>query len=95
MVTEGEIDDSFFIILSGSAAVWKEDRIIAKIGRGKCFGEMSYLSGQVRAATVIADTDCILLKVSATLLEKSSESMHLLFLKNFARAVIRRLTIHT
>ncbi len=95
MVTEGEIDDSFFIILSGIAVVWKEDKIIAKIGRGECFGEMSYLSGQVRAATVSADTDCILLKVSATLLDKSPESMQLLFLKNFAQAVIRRLSIHT
>lgn len=95
MVTEGEIDDSFFIILSGSAAVWKEDRIIARIGRGECFGEMSYLSGQVRAATVSADTDCILLKVSATLLDKSPESMQLPFLKNFAQAVMRRLSIKT
>ncbi len=93
MVTEGEIDDSFYIILSGNAVVRKEDRAIARIGRGECFGEMSYLSGQVRAATVSADTDCILLKVSATLLDKSPESMQLLFLKNFAQAAIRRLSI--
>jgi serine/threonine protein kinase len=93
MVTEGELDDSFYIILSGSAVVWKEDKIIARIGRGECFGEMSYLSGQTRAATVSADTDCILLKVSATLLDKSPESMQVLFLKNFAQAVIRRLSI--
>ena len=92
MVTEGEIDDSFFIILSGSAVVRKEDKIIARIGRGECFGEMSYLSGQARAATVSADTDCILLKVSATLLDKSPESMQVPFLKNFAQAVIRRLS---
>ena len=92
MITEGDIDDSFFIILSGSAAVRKEDKIIARIGRGECFGEMSYLSGQARAATVSADTDCILLKVSATLLDKSPESMQVPFLKNFAQAVIRRLS---
>ena len=95
MVTEGEIDDSFYIILSGSAVVQKEGKIIAKIGRGECFGEMSYLSGQVRAATVSADTDCILLKVSATLLDKSPESIQMLFLKNFAQAVIRRLSMNT
>jgi serine/threonine protein kinase len=93
MVTEGELDDSFYIILSGSAIVRKVDKIIARIGRGECFGEMSYLSGQARAATVSADTDCILLKVSATLLDKSPESIQVLFLKNFAQAVIRRLSI--
>ena len=93
VVAEGEIDDSFFIILSGRAAVRKEDKNIATIGRGECFGEMSYLSGQPRVATVLADTDCVLLKISATLLDKSSESMQLPFLRSFARALIRRLSL--
>lgn len=92
MVAEGEIDDSFFIILSGRAAVKKSDRTIAVIGRGECFGEMSYLSGEARAATVTADTDCILMKISATLLDKSPESIQLIFLKNFAMTLLRRLS---
>jgi len=92
VVAEGEIDDSFYIILSGRAAVQKENENIAIIGRGECFGEMSYLSGQARIATVLADTDCILLKISATLLDRASESMQLLFLRNFALTLIRRLS---
>ncbi|MFO7784436.1 MAG: protein kinase domain-containing protein [Thermodesulfobacteriota bacterium] len=92
MVAEGEIDDSFFIILSGRAAVQKNGRTIAVIGRGECFGEMSYLSGEARAATVFADTDCILMKISATLLDKSPESIQLIFLKNFALTLLRRLS---
>jgi eukaryotic-like serine/threonine-protein kinase len=92
MVAEGEIDDSFFIILSGRAAVRKGDRVIAVIGRGECFGEMSYLSGEARVATVSADTDCILMKISATLLDKSPESIQLIFLKNFAMTLLRRLS---
>ncbi len=92
VVAEGEIDDSFYIILSGRAAVQKENKNIATIGRGECFGEMSYLSGQARIATVLVATDCILLKISATLLDKASESMQLLFLRNFALTLIRRLS---
>jgi serine/threonine-protein kinase len=92
VVAEGEIDDSFYIILSGRAAVKKENKSIATIGRGECFGEMSYLSGKARVATVSAATDCILLKISATLLDKASESMQLLFLRNFALTLIRRLS---
>jgi serine/threonine-protein kinase len=92
VVAEGEIDDSFFIILSGKAAVQKNDKKIAFLSRGECFGEMSYLSGRSRSATVAADTDCILLKISATLLDKSSESMQLLFLKNFAMTLLQRLS---
>ncbi len=92
VVTEGEIDDSFFIILSGRAAVHKDDKKIAFIGRGECFGEMSYLSGQARTATVTADTDTVLMKISATLLDRASESMQLIFLKNFALTLVKRLS---
>jgi serine/threonine-protein kinase len=92
LVTEGDIDDSFFIILSGKAAVKKSEQDVAIISRGECFGEMSYLSGQARAATVMAKTDCILMKISATLLDKSAESMQLRFLKNFSMTLIRRLS---
>lgn len=92
VVAEGEIDDSFYIILSGNAAVKKNGKTIAAISRGECFGEMSYLSGQSRAATVMAETDCILIKISATLLDKSSEGIQLLFLKNFAMTLLSRLS---
>jgi hypothetical protein len=92
VVSEGEIDDSFFIILSGKAAVKKGGRVIAVITRGECFGEMSYLSGQTRAATVIAASDCIMMRISATLLDRSSESIQLQFLKQFAVALLTRLT---
>jgi serine/threonine protein kinase len=92
MVAEGEIDDSFFIILSGKAAVKKNNKDIATIHRGECFGEMSYLSGKTRVATVAADTDCILLKISATLLDRASPAIQLLFLRKFALTLIQRLS---
>ena len=93
MVTEGEIDDSFYIILSGKAVVRKNNRDIAAIGRGECFGEMAYLSGDSRTATVMAETDCILLKISAMLLDKSPQDIQLLFLKRFAMTLLRRLSV--
>ena len=92
VVAEGEIDDCFFIIISGTAAVLKGNKTIALIGRGECFGEMAYLSGQSRVATVAAETNCVLLKISATLLDKSSESMQLLFMRNFAVTLLHRLS---
>lgn len=91
IVAEGEIDDSFYIILSGRAAVRKNGNTIADISRGECFGEMSYLSGQSRVATVVAVTDCILMKISATLLDRSSEKIQLLFLRKFAITLLNRL----
>ena len=92
IVTQGDIDDSFYIILSGRAVVQKDDQKIASIKQGECFGEMAYLCGHTRAATVLAETDCALLKISATLLDRSAESLQLLFTKNFARTLIQRLS---
>jgi hypothetical protein len=80
-MSEGEIDDTFYIILSGKVAVNKGPRTIAFLSRGECFGEMSYLSGQSRAATVVAETDCILMKISGTLLDKSPDTIQVLFLE--------------
>jgi eukaryotic-like serine/threonine-protein kinase len=92
LMTEGEIDDTFYIILSGKVAVNKGSRTIAFLTRGECFGEMSYLSGQLRAATVVAETDCILMKISGTLLDKSPDPIQVLFLRNFALTLIQRLS---
>jgi serine/threonine-protein kinase len=91
IVSEGEIDDTFYIIMSGRATVRKNNKDISFISRGECFGERSYLSGQSRAATVAADTDCVLLKISGTLMDKSSQHIQLVFLKRFATNLVMRL----
>ncbi|CAB5126260.1 Serine/threonine protein kinase [Olavius algarvensis associated proteobacterium Delta 3] len=91
IVEESEIDDSFYIILSGKTQVKKANAPIASLGGGECFGEMSFISGQARSASVVAVTNCALLKISATLLDRSSKSIQLLFYKNFARTLVRRL----
>lgn len=92
VVAEGEIDDTFYILVSGKAKVRKNGRDIASIGTGECFGEMACIGGQARVATVVADTDCILMKISATLLDRSSDSIKFLFFKNFAMTLVRRLS---
>ena len=93
IVTEGEIDDTFYIILSGKAKISKDGNPIATVGVGECFGEMAYICSQPRSASVVADTDCILMKISATLMDRSPENIQLLFFRNFAMTLVRRLSI--
>jgi serine/threonine-protein kinase len=93
IMNEGEIDDSFYVILSGQVIVKKNDIDIAAISRGECFGEMAYLSGDSRVASVTADTDSILLRISSMLLDKSSKDLQLLFLKRFGMTLLRRLSV--
>ena len=68
----------------------KSNKDIATISAGECFGEMAYIAGQARTATVLAETDCILVKISAALMDKSSSDIQLLFYKNFARTLVNR-----
>ncbi|RJR45793.1 MAG: cyclic nucleotide-binding protein [Desulfobacteraceae bacterium] len=92
IAVEGEIDDTIYIILSGEAKVMKSGVEIATIGAGECFGEMALLGGKPRSANVSAKTDCILMKINANLLEQFPESIALLFYKNFAKTLLRRLS---
>lgn len=93
IVSEGDIDDTIFIILSGSVSIINtDDDIIAKIGVGDLFGELSFLSQHTRKASVMADVNCVMLKVNANILNKLPIDIQLLFYKNFAKTLVKRFT---
>jgi serine/threonine-protein kinase len=92
ILSEGEVNDTFYIILSGRAKVLREGSEIGFIEAGECLGEMACIVGQPRMADVVADVDCILMKISAFLLDKSHESIRLLLYKTFATTLVQRLS---
>ena len=53
----------FLLIAEGSARVEKDGKVIAHLGAGDFFGEMSLLDGKPRSATVVADSPVLLLVV--------------------------------
>ena len=92
IIQEGEIDDSFYILISGQVVVQTGSEEVAVLEKGQCFGEMAYLTGEARSATIITKEECILLKISSTLLNGLSEDIQLLFFKNFTQTIIKRLS---
>jgi serine/threonine protein kinase len=92
IIQEGEIDDSFYILISGQVVVQTGSEEVAVIEKGQCFGEMAYLTGEARSATIITKEECILLKISSTLLNGLPEDIQLLFFKNFTQTIIKRLS---
>jgi len=92
VIEQGGIEDSFYVLISGQVAVINGDTTVAVIEKGECFGEMAYLTGNARSATIISKNECILLKFSSTLLEKLSESIQLIFHRNFTKTIISRLS---
>jgi len=91
IVKEGEMDDRFYVIVSGSVAVMRNGNPVGELEAGDCFGETSYVRGAKRQATITALTNVTLMKVSSTLLEQSSASCQLRFNKVFLRNLISRL----
>jgi predicted RND superfamily exporter protein len=67
VVRQGEHGDEMYVIIQGAAEVWLSAkgnrRRIANLKRGDVFGEMGFVSGDERAADVVASTDLEVLAV--------------------------------
>jgi len=92
IVDEGNLEHSFFIIVSGDVAVVKAAKQISTLSKGDCFGEMSYVTKTQRSASIVAIDDVELLRVDAALMEKASTATQLRFNQIFLRTLIGRLT---
>jgi small-conductance mechanosensitive channel/CRP-like cAMP-binding protein len=79
IIEQGKPGKSMYILAGGSAEVRVEHEgelvQVGRLGQGDCFGEISLLTGEPRTATVIAESDCEVVKI-----EKSA--MRALLLKH-------------
>ncbi|HZW60449.1 MAG TPA: serine/threonine-protein kinase [Woeseiaceae bacterium] len=91
IVREGEMDDRFYIIVSGQASVQANGKNLGVLSDGACFGETSYVRGAKRTASICAKGPVTILRVSSTLMEQVSSSCQLRFNKVFLRSLITRL----
>jgi serine/threonine protein kinase len=87
----GDIDDRFYIVVSGTVRLSRGGDIVGRVPAGGCFGEASFAEGSRRDTVVEAETAVTMLKVTATLLEQTSISCQLRFNKVFLRELIGRL----
>jgi len=91
IVREGEMDDRFYIIVSGQAEVEANGEKLGVLEDGSCFGETSYVRGAKRTASIKANGPVTILRVSSTLMEQVSSACQLRFNKVFLRSLITRL----
>jgi len=54
VVEDGSMGVGFYLILDGKAEVRKKGKVLASLGKGQFFGEMSLIDEQPRSADVVA-----------------------------------------
>lgn len=69
LIREGEIGDSYFMMDSGLARVWKDidgrERLdFGNLQPGDSFGEMALIDDEPRSATVVAETEVVVWKMT-------------------------------
>jgi serine/threonine protein kinase len=92
IIIEGEIDDAFYIISSGSVEVFKSNQVIGLLQKGDCFGEMGYLAKTKRSASIIAQNYVQLMKINSTLIDQLSVEAQLHFSRVFLKTLVKRLS---
>ena len=65
IIREGDASDHFYHIYSGAVNVLKSGQVIARLGAGDFFGEISLVTGEKFNATVVADRESVIILVSS------------------------------
>ncbi len=89
----GELDNSFYIIVSGTVVVQKGERVVDSLERGDCFGESGFIAGKVRPVGIVAKTEVTVMKVRTSLIERTSLACQLRFHKVFLNNLVERLSL--
>lgn len=67
---QGEIGTGFFVVIAGVVRVVRDGAVIARLGPGEFFGELSVLDRMPRNASVVADTPTSCLALASWDFEK-------------------------
>lgn len=77
IVKEGNVGNHMYIILAGEARVVKSGRDgeieLARLGPADSFGEMALADNEARSASVLADSDCVLVRINDNAIHASPE----------------------
>ncbi len=64
IIAEGEKDNSFYVIHSGSVVIKKRNIRFNQATKGDIFGEMAFLSNTVRSTSVIAKENVVVFHIN-------------------------------
>lgn len=94
IVKEGNLGTHMYILLVGEARVLKDGRDgpveLARLTPADSFGEMALADREARSASVVADSDCILVRINDLAIHAKPET-GLMVYRNIAKVLSARL----
>jgi serine/threonine protein kinase len=93
LMQEGASGGSFYMLLEGRVTVSRNGWALSTLSEGGSIGEMVYLQPEqkVRTATVVAETDIVVLKIQGESLRNASPELQACFDKAFIKILASRL----
>jgi CRP-like cAMP-binding protein len=96
IVRETEPGAAFYILLKGSAIIYKMDvfrskKELGKLLAGDCFGEISFLLNKARTASILPTEECVVFQISGEDIQKLSKETQIKILHAFCVMLALRL----
>ena len=94
IIKEGDLDNSFFILLKGLVTVIKSnsnDMVLTTLKAGAVFGEISCILKRVRTTTVVADGNAIALKIDTQNMDKLKPNISSKLKDKLIEVLVKRL----
>lgn len=74
-ITYAQQDDSFYILLNGSAKVTRHKKVISKLFPGDFIGEVGFICNEPRSASVTACSTVLVMKINRDIFLKLPSSI--------------------
>lgn len=91
IITAGETDTSFYILLEGVAEVNKDGIPITRIPAGSVFGEIAFLSKKQRTTDIFIEEEATLFQVDAKTFSKLNPALQIKIQKKLIDILVDRL----
>ena len=91
IVVEGEGTDAFYVLVQGTAGVWRGERRLDVLQPGNSFGEVGFVLRNPRTAAIVAAAPVTLLKLRTGAIEHTTAGCRLKLQRAFLRSMTERL----
>ena len=89
VMRQGDTGDILYLIKSGVAEVWVDNKLVRQLNKGSYFGERALLYDEKRSATIIAAETLVCFKMTRGMLEKVVVDLQTLLFRNIMRVSLR------